>query len=186
MKRQVASAVVGVLIIVLAVAAATMHPPPAAGKAGGAVPEPARPAVGQDDAKAIQGVWVAASMEANGKPAPAEAVKVMRFTFKADTLLIRGNFRDEREEEFTFKLDAASSPKHLDIIPADKDKEKGQVTILGIYELKGDDLKVCIRHAKSDKGRPAEFATTPDSELVLVVFKREPAKDAAPPKKPAP
>ena len=116
----------------------------------------------------LQGIWQATSVETEGKAAPAEAVARMRFTFKGDKLLLRGNFEDDREETCTFQLDTKESPQHLDVTPP-----KQQKPTPGIYELKGDVLKICLRHASSDAGRPTEFATTPDSKLILIVFKRE-------------
>ena len=122
---------------------------------------------GDDGAKALQGVWAAASMEADGTPAPAKDVERMRFTFKENKLLIRGNFRDDREQS-AYKVDPKQSPKQLDFTPP-----KEQKPILGIYEVNGDELKVCLRHASSSDGRPTEFATKPDSKLVLIVFKKQ-------------
>src|SRR5262245_34836798 len=96
------------------------------------------PSRGADEAtEPLQGVWVAKSMEADGKPAPADKVERMRFTFKGDKLLLRGNFDDDREAECTYKIDANQSPKHLDFTPPKSDK-----AILAIYEVKGDELKV--------------------------------------------
>lgn len=121
------------------------------------------------DAKdALQGVWVAQSMEADGQAAPAETVKRMRFTFKGDKLFIKGNFEDGREEECACKIDAKQTPNHLDFRPP---KEKKP--ILGIYEVKENDLKVCLRHASSSAGRPTAFATKAGSKLVLIVFKKQ-------------
>jgi uncharacterized protein (TIGR03067 family) len=59
-------------------------------------------------------------------------------------------------------------PKQLDFTPP---KEKKP--ILGIYEVTGDELKVCLRHASSSEGRPTEFVSKADSKLVLIVFKRQ-------------
>jgi uncharacterized protein (TIGR03067 family) len=106
-------------------------------------------------------------MEADGKPAPEKAVKRMRFTYKGDKLIIRGNYEDGREEEATCKLDATKSPKQLDFKP-----EKEKSPILAIYEVKGDELKVCVRHASSTEGRPTAFATKEGTKLVLIVFKK--------------
>jgi uncharacterized protein (TIGR03067 family) len=124
------------------------------------------PAAGPTDA--LQGVWVAQSLESEGKKAPADGLTKMRFTFKGDKLLIRGNFKDDREEECPFTVDNTQSPKHLNFTPP---KEKKP--ILAIYEIKGDELTVCLRHASSTDGRPTTFATKPDSKLVLIVFKKQ-------------
>lgn len=108
---------------------------------------------GDDDKNPLEGVWVAQSIEADSKPAPAESVKRMRFTFKGDKVLVRGNFNDDREEEGAYKADFKQSPKHLEFtLP------KAEKPILGIYEVDGDELKICLRHASSSDGRPTEFA----------------------------
>jgi uncharacterized protein (TIGR03067 family) len=121
-----------------------------------------------DGVDTLQGVWAAQSMEADGKATPAEAVKQMRFTFRGDKLLLRGNFKDDREQECPFTVDPKKMPKQLDFTPP---KEKKP--ILGIYEVTGDELKVCLRHASSSEGRPTEFVSKADSKLVLIVFKRQ-------------
>jgi uncharacterized protein (TIGR03067 family) len=133
-----------------------------------------------DDAKLLQGVWVATSMAVDGEPAPAKTLNRVRFIFKGEKLLFRGNFENDKEVECTFKLDLKASPKQLDINFGKKDGDEN--VSLGIYELKGDELRLCSRVAGSPKGRPAEFATAPDSGLALIVFKRqkpETAEEAA-------
>ena len=122
----------------------------------------------EDDAKVLEGVWLPQSMEADGKPAPPEAVKRVKFTFKGDKLFIAGNFDDGREEECPYKIDPKQSPKHLEFTPPKENKP-----VLGIYEVKGDELKICLRHASSKEGRPTEFATKPDTKLILIVFKKQ-------------
>jgi uncharacterized protein (TIGR03067 family) len=119
-------------------------------------------------AKSLQGVWIAETLEADGKAAPAEAFKTMRFTFKGDMLLVRGNHRDNREEECSYKIDPKQSPPQLDFTPSGEDKP-----IQAIYQVKGDELQVCLRHAEGEGGRPTEFVTKPESRLVLIKFKRE-------------
>ena len=123
---------------------------------------------GNDAKDSLQGVWVAQSMEVDGKAVPVDVAKRLRFTFKGDKLFLKGNFKDDREEECPYKIDPKQSPKHLDFSPP---KEKSP--ILGIYEVKGDELKVCLRHAASSDGRPTEFTTKADSKLMLIVFKKQ-------------
>jgi uncharacterized protein (TIGR03067 family) len=123
--------------------------------------------VAPDDKATLQGVWIAQSMETDGKPAPATAFKRMRFTFKGDKLLVRGNFDNDAEEECKYEIDPSKSPKHIDIMPP---KEKNPV--LGVYCIKEDELRLCLRHANSPEGRPTEFYTKRESNLILMVFKR--------------
>jgi uncharacterized protein (TIGR03067 family) len=122
----------------------------------------------EKDQDRLQGVWVAQSMEADGKPAPEDAVKRMRFTFDGEKLKIRGNHADDTEATCPFKIDDSKSPRQLDFTIDEEPKP-----ILGIYKFDGEELKVCIRHASSSEGRPEEFKTTRDSQLVLIVFKKE-------------
>jgi uncharacterized protein (TIGR03067 family) len=130
---------------------------------------PAPPHAFADDAKkALQGVWVARSMEADGRSAPPKVVEKMRYTFKGDKLFIRGNFANDREEETTYEIDADKSPKHFQFTPP-----KAPKPILGIYELKGNELKICLRHGRSSEGRPTEFVSKPDSALILIVLKKQ-------------
>jgi hypothetical protein len=44
-------------------------------------------------------------------------------------------------------------------------------TILGIYEVSGDQFKVCF--AKASNERPKEFTTKTGTEFILHVWKRE-------------
>jgi uncharacterized protein (TIGR03067 family) len=125
----------------------------------------AHPAAGADKDD-LQGVWRAATMEINGKKAPAAEVKRTRFTFKGDKLLIRGAKDDGREMECAYKIDADKAPKQIDIVSKDK-------TLAGIYEVKGDQLKVCFENGGKAENRPKKFDTNRKEELVLIVFKTQ-------------
>lgn len=123
----------------------------------------------QADRDVLQGVWVAQSAEREGKPAPLEETKQLRFTFRGDQLLVRGNFKDDREEECAFTIDPSSSPRRLDmdITPPKQNQPRP-----GIYEVKGDELKVCLR-ISGPQEPPSAFGTKPGSGLILVVFKKQ-------------
>ena len=118
------------------------------------------------DKDELQGVWIATSMEINGNPAPAKEVEATRFTFKGQKLLYRNSKDGGKEDEGTFKVDPKKSPKQLDITSKDK-------TLHGIYEVKGDELKICFENGDKAENRPKKFATNKEEELVLIVFKRE-------------
>ncbi len=128
-----------------------------------------------DDPKvALQGVWEAKSAEREGKQAPPEVVKTLRFTFKGDKVSVEDG--KKAAEDATYTLDAKKSPKQIDLIPANLPAEMKNRKILGIYELKGDELKFCFRRADvADTSRPTEFATKEGSGLMFVVFKKAPA-----------
>jgi uncharacterized protein (TIGR03067 family) len=69
-----------------------------------------------------------------------------------------------------FKLDPAKEPKQIDIT-LHLEKGKKDATLLGIYEVKGDTLKVCYFGSKSGK-RPTEFSTGDDLTAGLIVLTR--------------
>jgi uncharacterized protein (TIGR03067 family) len=118
------------------------------------------------DKDELQGVWIATSMEINGNAAPAKEVEATRFTFKGQKLLYRHSKDAGKEEEGTFKVDPKKSPKQLDITTKNK-------TLHGIYEVKGDELKLCFENGGKAENRPKKFATNKEEELVLIVFKRQ-------------
>jgi uncharacterized protein (TIGR03067 family) len=118
------------------------------------------------DKDELQGVWIATSMEINGNPSPAKEVEATRLTFKGQKLLYRHSKDEGKEEEGTFKVDPKKSPKQLDITTKNK-------TLHGIYEVKGDELKLCFENGGKAENRPKKFATNKEEELVLIVFKRQ-------------
>ena len=60
-------------------------------------------------------------------------------------------------------IDSSQKPKHIDL-------DVNNQTLKGIYELEGDTLKLCYNLISRE--RPTEFASKPDSGLVLVIHKR--------------
>jgi uncharacterized protein (TIGR03067 family) len=74
----------------------------------------------------------------------------------------------EMSDEGTVKRDPGKSPKTMDIT-GKKGPNVGK-TFLCIYELKGDDLRVC--YDLSGKARPTEFGTKADTLLFLVTYRR--------------
>jgi uncharacterized protein (TIGR03067 family) len=105
-------------------------------------------------------------MEINGEPAPPKEVEATRFTFKGQKLLYRHSKDQGKEEEGTFKVDPKKSPKQLDVTTKNK-------TLHGIYDVKGDELKLCFENGGNPENRPKKFATNKEEELVLIVFKRQ-------------
>ena len=73
----------------------------------------------------------------------------------------------DKTQEVTFKLDETKNPKELD---ATETTDGQQLVHLGIYELKGDDLKLCYVTFGTD--RPTEFTAGPGSRHILTTYKR--------------
>jgi uncharacterized protein (TIGR03067 family) len=126
----------------------------------------------QQDLKKLEGSWRTVSIEVNGKKLSEENIKQaadLRLVFKGNTGSIRN--KDIVVSEGTFTIDPTKKPKTLDL-KITKGQNNGK-TSLAIYELDGDTLKACWTLFAVDRKRPKEFATKPDSGLLLITYKRE-------------
>src|SRR5690242_9408153 len=100
---------------------------------------------GQDreaDARRIVGIWKVVSGEKQGTQ--EKDALGHRFVFGQEIL----TFEDARGKPVPprtrYRLHPEKSPKEIDIIDAEGDGGKGgRAASLGIYELKGDRLRVC-------------------------------------------
>lgn len=107
------------------------------------------------DHAALQGEWEIVSAESNGEPPPPNLLKGAAFAFAGDKLTLMG-------KEGTFELDASKSPRQIDFI-------RGKTRQIGIYELEGDRLKLCVGPADD---RPREFKTKPRTDHSSFVLQR--------------
>src|SRR5262245_21739376 len=108
----------------------------------------------EKDKKALQGKWEDVSVVDSGKERKCEKEKGVA-TFEGGNITFTPKSRDFSELSFT--LDATKTPKALDL------KSKGDL-LIGIYELNGDDLKICITQLEPvDKNRPKDFAGHKDT-----------------------
>jgi uncharacterized protein (TIGR03067 family) len=127
----------------------------------------------QQEWKKLEGTWTVIKAELAGKslleknkPLPKVTIKGGKVTTVAKDVL----------EHAPIKLNPSQKPKTI-MIPNlhGGDPQKG-ITLIGIYELKADELKVCsqvvetARLKERERERPKAF----DSEQgILVIFKRE-------------
>ncbi|MCI0380362.1 MAG: TIGR03067 domain-containing protein [Gemmataceae bacterium] len=117
--------------------------------------------------KALQGAWKA---DKNGK------TLVLTFKGKDFTVEMEGDGK-QATVKGTVKIDASKDPKHIDMIvkegTGEGEKFAGK-TSLGIFELKGDELKWCANEPGKE-GRPPEFTEKGDGDAryMLVTLKRE-------------
>ena len=85
--------------------------------------------------------------------------------FRGDSLSFN---TDVEIRKVTIKVDASKTPKTIDLIP-DDGPQKGK-TMKGIYEVTGDELRVC--HADSGKDRLTALSAKEGSGWTLMTFKR--------------
>ena len=121
----------------------------------------------QDDAKGdhekIQGTWKVVSAEDSGRKAPDEAIKDLKWVIAKDKITYKFG---EKTTEWSYKLEATKKPRWIDLT-------EGDLTTLGIYELEGDNLKVCLPEGRKGE-RSTAFESRPDSvNDILIILKRE-------------
>jgi RNA polymerase sigma factor (sigma-70 family) len=115
----------------------------------------------------FQGTWDVTGYERNGEKFPVIAItftgdKMMRYAAAGAPVPSR--------PEWTIKLDPSKKPKAVDATVL-TGRLKGK-TRLGIYQIEGDELKLCL--ARPDvKERPTEFKSTEGSELEVITLKRD-------------
>ena len=120
------------------------------------------PSYAEGDVK-LDGKWVIISVERDGKADDTLKGAVREHKGEKYTMTLK----EGKSFEGSMKVDATA--KSIDMMPADG-KYKGK-TLLGIYELDGDTLKICF--AEPGKERPKTFVSKADSGIVLAVHQKE-------------
>ena len=118
----------------------------------------------------LQGTWVVVGKEYAGKKATEEEIAKLPVVTVEGTK-VKWSENPEKKEtisEATFKLDPKAK-KALDITLIGG-RFKGD-TVLAIYEISGDTLKVCYS-TDDGKTRPTEFAGKADGKAVFMTYKR--------------
>src|SRR5438552_3529927 len=115
------------------------------------------------DLDKLQGSWNVTSLEVDGQKMPAPGgARILICGTRFQSLGMGAVY------EGTVEVDGKKKPKTFDMIFT-AGPEKGNRS-LGIYELKGDDWKICL--TVTGKKRPAKFATTPGSGCALETLTR--------------
>jgi uncharacterized protein (TIGR03067 family) len=120
-----------------------------------------------DDGAQLKGEWKVVSLKQGGEAAPAEFVKGIKINFDGKDYV---NTAGDMVEEGSYTLDAAQSPKTIDLdIKKGPDAGKKQ---LGIYKLEEGKFFLTVSKAGS-KDRPKSFETKEGDDNVQFVFDRE-------------
>lgn len=128
----------------------------------------AREEASRKELQKFQGTWSIESQELDGKPAKAEEIKTRTFFCGADVFVVRKG--TEMLQLGIQKLDPSKSPKTINATIS-KGLYQGE-TMLGIYEIDGDNLKVCFDI--EGQNRPSEFKTSAKEGRFLATYKRIP------------
>jgi uncharacterized protein (TIGR03067 family) len=115
----------------------------------------------------LEGTWRAVSFITRGESLPEWSACFHTTTFTGNASVSK--YGDKAGPRCLFRLDVKAKPKRLDVIIAEG-RNKGK-TILAIYELKENTLKICA--AALGKERPSAFESTHENQQCLEVLKRE-------------
>ena len=107
------------------------------------------------DKNALQGRWQATEATSNGEAPPAGLLEKLSLVFTNDMVIIMG------APLTRFTIDTNFTPARIDIL-----NSRRQV---GIYELKGDTLKLCVG---MDGDRPKSFRTQKYTDHTYMLLKR--------------
>ncbi|MEP3477794.1 MAG: protein kinase [Fuerstiella sp.] len=112
------------------------------------------------DVKNIVGTWQVTYAEDSGQVVPQEVMKNIQFSFTKDSLSGIGMGQAEQQP---YRLDATTIPKSIDMT-----MEASHIS-LGIYDLQGDTLRLCIGRGKE---RPNQFDSSSESRNLILNLKR--------------
>jgi uncharacterized protein (TIGR03067 family) len=115
-----------------------------------------------DDSKFIEGNWLIIEAEIGGKKIPDEGFRGRRLSLKD------GKYSSENDLG-EYKIDPKAKIRSIDITFTEG-SNKGK-TILAIYELQNDSLRIC--YDLDGKSRPKEFMTKSGTKQFMVTYRRE-------------
>lgn len=111
------------------------------------------------------GAWNVSAYEAMGAKDP-QLSQELKVAFTAKEMIVQ---QKDQEAKSGYSIDPSQKPMRIDLVPA-SGPNMG-LTLPGIFELDGDNLKV-IWNDKG-KGRPKEFKTAEGSGNVMLILKRQ-------------
>lgn len=118
----------------------------------------------KEDLHRLQGPWTLVSAMQDGKALAEDKVKKTTIVFKDDTFRFPDSAEYATSRSGTIKIDATKTPKQMDAISPAKE------VMLGIYELNGDNYRVCF--APAGKPRPDKLTSESGSGYILQVWVR--------------
>lgn len=119
------------------------------------------------DLKRLEGTWEVVEFTVSGKVIPEGERPGMKFEVSESTMKMTARGRDV---SFEIKLDPTKTPRTIDYTALDGPM-KGK-TNYGIYELNGNELKLCM-HNRDANTAPSEFKSVEGDKLALFVLRRK-------------
>ena len=143
----------------------------------------AAPTTAEKELAKLQGTWEILNGTSEGQPVSHGVITNNRILFREDAIEWRRNFPAGAErEEFQVRLDVQQRPIAIDLIgmlhgALKKEQttpliyELQEKTMMGIYDLKGDTLRVCLSSPGATH-RPTSFKTEKGSRDISYIWKR--------------
>ncbi|TWT29838.1 TIGR03067 domain-containing protein [Blastopirellula retiformator] len=144
----------------------------------------ATPTFAADDADAIQGTWNFVEGEVNGTSLgeilKRQGITKMQVQFSDDVMSMSGF--GPRNQQWEFSLDETKNPKEVRLVAVETAGKAAKGTKLtAIYELEGDQLKLCLPGDET-VGVPKDFKAPAESRLSSLMLKRQTDKEESPAK----
>lgn len=117
---------------------------------------------GKKEREKFKGLWRVTAFETNGKELDADLIKRFEWIFENDKVTVKAN---AQERTSTFTVDPSKKLKTIDLVWKDK-------TTVGIYDLQGDRLRICLAK-EGEKKRPPDFVSKERSDWTLLVLRRQ-------------
>jgi uncharacterized protein (TIGR03067 family) len=120
----------------------------------------------QKELKRLQGTWEAVAAVIDGIKQVPQKGKGHHLVIQGDAYTLESAGKPFGKG--TLRVDPAKKPPALDLTPADGDSLGKPIPC--IYELTGDELRVCM--GRIGKARPAEFVSREGSKHILNTYRR--------------
>lgn len=121
------------------------------------LPHTTKAADDKPDAERIQGTWLVTTGVFVGFLVPQDRLRESKtkYVFDKDAIALveEDPPKSKPTDKGRYRLDPSKSPKTIDLM----DVKTGEVVAVGIYQLKGDELQLCLFHDNKEKNRPTEF-----------------------------
>ena len=120
----------------------------------------------KEEHQRLDGTWIVESIVRDPREANADEGKGIRCVIKGDKLVAKLPGEERSAGSLKLKIDPTKNPKTVDLRP-----DGENTTLLAIYELKGDTLRVSWKAQGME--RPRELGSAPGSAQTVVTLKRE-------------
>ena len=131
----------------------------------------------KSDQHALQGTWRCVKVVHDGQETDEHEVKDHPVTLKFEGDAVTWHHvRPDGEEETrqgTFTLDVDKKPARITVKP--KEATESDKSLIGIYELKADTLKLAFRHGEQADTATEDFKG--GDGIAVLTFQRQAAKD---------